>query len=190
MINHHIVMMAHGILMILAWALLIPCGVACGKFLRQPDSLIFFRIHYLVAAVGVLLAIVAWILPLTTTSTTSASSSNAHYYHKLLGKAIMWIALVNVLLYPAMGKPSTTRSGRQIVAVLTHLSLGYMLILAAFGNCVLGIHGKKTSSWWYGGLAVAWAISLTVGGKLWAKTRQPANGVGETQRLLPQADQA
>ncbi|CAB9506704.1 expressed unknown protein [Seminavis robusta] len=176
--HHHDIHVAHGILMLMAWAVLIPCSVACSMLLRRDDSLLFFRVHYILAGLGVLLAIIAWILV--------AHSSSTHQAHPIMGTCVMSITIAIILLYPVMGKPSLPRNPKQQIVVLLHKGLGSLLFVMAVVTFVLGIWRKANAVIWYGGLGAACLITLGVTGVLRQKqTQQQPASVGETQSLLP-----
>jgi len=156
----------HGILMILSWGLLLPLAAAFSFWLRRTPStriaanpssnLTFFRIHYMLAGTGAILAIAGWVIASRNFSTMKWTDN----MHGILGTIVMVGAVINILLYPAMGKPvEETRTARQNVVALFHTYSGYTLIVLSWITCYLAARYATT---YLQGLIACWTSVVIV----------------------------
>lgn len=149
----------HGVLMILSWGLLVPLAASFSFWLRRTPSTIlnassstlaFFRIHYMTAGMGAILAIAGWVIACRNFERMKWTDN----MHGILGTVVMIGAVFNILLYPAMGKPvQETRTARQNVVALIHTCSGYALILLAWITCYLA---ARYAMAYLQGLIVCW----------------------------------
>ena len=184
----HAAVRHHGILMLVSWGFLIPCSIACSFFLRRmdSDSLVFFRVHYLVAAVGMIIAIAGWIISCRQFDTMENGWSKA-YAHGMLGTIVMVASIVIILMYPCMGKPiNAYRSISQKIVAALHTFLGYGIVLLAWITCYIGTR----ITWIYDGPFLigflgCLAAFLLVALSLHYKSRIQQGTHEDQQQLLP-----
>lgn len=130
----------HGILMLLAWGFVLPVSIVCSIALRRrsPNSLVFFRVHYIIAALGMILAIAGTIIGFKNFDTFQSTSAMA-FAHGLVGAIVMCLAIVSILLYPCMGKPQPElRTIFQRIVAVIHSGLGYSIVLLGWITCAMG----------------------------------------------------
>jgi len=176
--------------MLLSWGFLIPCSIACSLFLRRTDeSLVFFRVHYIVAGVGMMLAIAGWIISCRQFETLQSPGWSKAYAHGILGTIVMVTSILLILIYPCMGKPLDNRTISQKIVAALHTVFGYGIVLLAWITCYLGTR----ITWVYDapfltaflGSLVAFLLVVTLLYKVQIQQRTTTSSQEEQQRLLP-----
>ena len=190
----HAVTRHHGILMLLAWAVLIPISIACSSLLRRRDdlaspSLVFFRVHYVIAGAGIVVAIAGWVIGFRQFDTLNVGPSwSKAYVHGILGTLVMCAAVLNALAYPFMGKPiEANRSSSKKMVALLHRYLGYGLVILGWITCYLGtrITWVYDSAFLLGFVGCLVAVSLGILVLFRKSQSQPGATQDEQQQLLP-----
>jgi len=86
---------AHGVLMIAAWCLLLPVGVAVAMFRKAIVAKGgWFRLHFGIQLSGLVVAVSGFALAVSMVSGASGHFSGSNAAHKILGLVIMIIAVM------------------------------------------------------------------------------------------------
>lgn len=94
----------HGLLMIVAWMILLPLAVACSALLRKhdrPPYYLFFRPHYIGAIVATMVSILGFVLAVRnfTTLQEGWDESPIRFAHAVLGTVAMYGIIFNMIIY-------------------------------------------------------------------------------------------
>lgn len=132
---------AHGALMIVAWALLIPIGAAFPRWLRRlypNDDSTWFKRHRMVQSLGAGLVVAGFFLAYNNIG------GNNHFLgtHQQIGLAVFSIMVAQVLL--GICRPHAADDGEKPTKnrfywELAHRNIGRILLCLALVNVILGI---------------------------------------------------
>jgi len=131
---------AHGSLMMLGWGVLIPCGVIIAALMRQRDPL-WFKIHRIVQSVGLVVTLIAFIIAVSVFNVFTAGSQSANLAHGCIGIVVMIIGVLqplNALLRPHLPEAGEAKSTKRKVWEIYHKGGGYLAVLLAVINIILG----------------------------------------------------
>lgn len=123
------IFIAHGVMMLLAWAVFSPMAISLARVLRGKDPM-WFQVHRGLQMFAVVVAFVAWVMMLVRGSRTKTT-------HLAIGSTVMALAIVQVayatFLRPAKG------ADRRAMWTLIHRFLGSVILILAIINCFIGI---------------------------------------------------
>jgi hypothetical protein len=135
----------HAALMLLAWALLIPCGVAVAALFKDfKKDAWWFRVHRAGSVAGLICATVGFAVIAGATS----DANRAHFGggHQRLGLAVMllgWLQPLNAALRPPAPKAGDKAGGakqpRRRVWELVHKGSGRLALCLGFAACASGL---------------------------------------------------
>jgi hypothetical protein len=132
-------MVAHGVLMLLGWGLMLPSGVISARLLKHRPNALWFRLHRILQPVGLVLAIVGWSIALYHFKVFEYGSPGLSWVHAVLGSFTMVLGLlqpINAFVRPH-NVPNVYSSKRQAWEIL-HKSSGYIAVSCGILNVALG----------------------------------------------------
>lgn len=133
---------AHGVLMILAWCLLLPIGIMCSVFRSAfPEDGQWFKNHQSIQGAGLLLVVAAFVVAVVMLPDGSGHFSNSNVAHKIIGLVVVIIAVLqplNAACRPHPAEGGEAKSGKRLAWELLHKNAGRIGALLAIANCILG----------------------------------------------------
>eukprot|EP01134_Creolimax_fragrantissima_P000633 CFRG0633T1 len=159
--------LVHGILMMLAWGILIPIGVTCAMYRGMfGGSIIWLTIHQACNTSAWLLTIAGFAIALILNSTAKFKST-----HSFIGIAIFALVALQPLngwLRPHLPDAGENKSKKRIAWEIIHKWNGRILFLLGIVNPFLGLYfigGRSVLTFsfimysiWVGLLAIFWLI--------------------------------
>jgi hypothetical protein len=130
----------HGILMLLAWVVLIPAGVITAKIrFNNPSDSMWFKVHIALNSLGLMAQLAGVIVILVykadlSNSFQGTTIQKVHYFGGLTIVALGLLQPLNAVFRPDKAEPKTKR--RQFWEYL-HKGTGWLLVLAGIINCAL-----------------------------------------------------
>lgn len=128
--------------MIIAWGLLLPSGAiiaALGK--HRPDAM-WFKVHRVVQPIGLIVALIAWIIALRNFTALQASGDGTlHYPHAILGMITMVIGLIqplNAIFRPHAPKKGEEKTTLRLLWEICHKGLGWVGIFLSIVTISIG----------------------------------------------------
>jgi len=124
----------HGSLMLIGWGILLPSGAIVAKFSKHRENSFWYKVHRVVQPIGLLVAIIGWIIALMNFRALNAKNDpGLSYPHAMCGMVTMVIGIiqpVNALLRPHKvdSEPTTTL---RMAWELLHKGLGWIAIILA-----------------------------------------------------------
>jgi hypothetical protein len=132
----------HGGLMLIGWGFLLPSGVILAAFGKHRPDAWWFKIHRVVQTVGLLIAIISWIIALINFSALQGKGDGTlNYPHAVLGMITMSIGLfqpVNAIFRPHPAKEGEEKSVIRLIWEIFHKGLGYIGIVLAIVTIGIG----------------------------------------------------
>lgn len=130
----------HGVLMIIAWGFLLPCGAITAKFLKHRST--WFKAHRGVQLLGLVLALISFILILRYSNALGDKGSGSlNYPHAVMGVITMSIGLfqpLNAFLRPHLPENNESRTPKRIIWEYTHKILGWGVLILAVVTIGMG----------------------------------------------------
>ena len=131
---------SHGVLMAVAWCLLLPSGVAIAAFRAAiPGDGRWFVLHRLIQVFGVVLTLGGFGLAVAMVSEGHFSGNNAG--HKILGLVTVILAALqplNAVLRPHAPEGGADKTAKRRNWEYLHKSSGYVALACGLANCILG----------------------------------------------------
>lgn len=156
----------HGSLMLIAWGLLLPTGVMVAAFGKHRSDAWWFKVHRIIQPLGLLFAIIAWIIALRHFSVLGKKPDGAslNYPHAVLGMTTMVIGLIqpiNAIFRPHPPKEGEDKALLRFVWELLHKGLGWIgillgLITVGMGTTLILDNAQKIT------FQVCYALSIGV----------------------------
>ena len=171
--------MAHAVLMALAWGLLFPGGALASRLLKSRGGPRFFRAHMAANGVGFLFLCVAFGLIVNYVG----ADGGGHYQdlHAKLGLAVFvlfWAQPVNGLLRPKPTAKGAQPTRGRFLWELAHKNFGRALIALALLTCLLGVaetEGAGAAAALVKGCLALWVLWCVIGlggGAVWLERRK------------------
>ena len=129
---------AHASLMLIGWGWLIPSGAILARFLKHRP--IWFHLHRAVQSLGLLSALIGFIIALKNFETLD-SSTNMGYNHAVMGVVTMALGLfqpINGLVRPHAAEDGDDKTSARVAWEFVHKGLGYAAIVLAIVTVGLG----------------------------------------------------
>ncbi|KAL7473637.1 hypothetical protein ACHAXS_014091 [Conticribra weissflogii] len=176
----------HGSLMIVGWGWILPSGVVFARFYKHGERASWLRWHRALQSLGLAVASIAWIIALVNFDVFGGSGGGGKdYVHGVLGTVLMalgWIQPMNAFARPRNDEDVVVggvKSTARIVWEGVHKSVGYLAVLLAVGNIVVGttLVPMPRDRWkfqlGYGvgavGAVVILVVALVVDGRRWRR---------------------
>jgi hypothetical protein len=152
---------AHGIIMTIAWAIIVPFGIGAARFLKDRKGLgaTWFRVHRISQAVAWVVFLAGFIIALVM---TSGDTHHHHGSHGVIGYITVIIGLVQPL--NAAIRPPPVPAGELVVCSkrflweLVHKGSGYVAALLAVAAIFTGLAFMDA----HVGLFVAYAVLVVL----------------------------
>jgi hypothetical protein len=137
---------AHGTLMLLSWGLMLPSGVIAAKFLKHRTGggsttvPLWFRIHKILQPLGLVVALVGWIIALRNFQVLDEGGTTKQVMHVGLGMLTMILGLLqplNAFFRPHKEKDDSVSAKRRCWEIL-HKGSGYLAVFAGLVTVGLG----------------------------------------------------
>lgn len=133
---------AHGVLMLLAWCLVLPIGIMCSVFRAGfPEEGAWFKQHQNFQWTGLMLVIAAFVVAVVMLPAGSGHFSGGNVAHKVIGLVVVVLAVLqpfNAACRPHPPGAGEEKSGKRLVWELTHKNSGRIAASLAITNCILG----------------------------------------------------
>ena len=142
---------AHGIFMVITWALLIPAGIFCARFLKHKDPL-WFKLHQGIQSAGSLLGIAAFVIAIF-----GATSDHFSFGHAIIGLIVTILAVTQPI--GAAFRPGKDASSRRTFNLL-HWWFGRLAVLLAWINIMTGLNVNNTGTALYIVIAIWYVIVI------------------------------
>lgn len=143
--SSYIAFIAHGVLMIVAWGIIMPTGVIVASVLKHRPNNFWFRAHKKIQITGLILAIIGLVIIMmhSTALSDKGAGGSSRYIHGIIGLTIMTIGIfqpINAYFRPHAnsGDPKTIKK-RQLWELL-HKVLGYGVLIVVEVNIWIGIY--------------------------------------------------
>ncbi|KAJ3360068.1 DOMON domain-containing protein frrs1L [Allomyces javanicus] len=162
--NRAAMLIAHGVLMAVAWSVVSFMGIYAARFLKNIRPKAWFPIHRALLTLVVVLTLIAFAIAV-------AATDGAHFssIHGALGLAVVALSVMQALLGVAIDKwfnPTRTRAPWHDKL---HWMLGYVVAVLAPANVFLGHFAIESATWV---LAVNGAVvGAAVGVFIWAQVK-------------------
>ena len=178
--------------MVVSWGFLLPLGVLSARLLRHlPDNALWFKINRVLQPMGLLLAIVGWIVALAGPFDVLGSGIyDASFAHGVMGTIVMGLGIfqpINAFVRPHKpSNPEEAPSPNRRKWEITHKSAGYIAVVVGFINCFIGMAlvGKYSDQFFYALIASAATLVAFGAGACWDKRRQRETEPTEAQGLV------
>lgn len=126
---------AHASLMLIGWGWLLPTGTLFARFLKHRPEALWFQIHRVLQVVGLLFAIVGWIIALVNFDVFRDKGHHS-YKHGILGMVTMVLGLLqplNALLRPTHDGTTKddAKTALRVVWEYAHKGTGYVALALA-----------------------------------------------------------
>lgn len=131
--------MLHAVLMVVGWAALLPVGVLIARF-RPGAGATWFQAHRVTQFVGLVAVIVAFVLILKAYQASGKENFNSD--HARIGLAAVVLGLLqpfNAFIRPSAASSGFKRTQARALWEVVHKGAGYVAILLAWLNIVLGL---------------------------------------------------
>ena len=137
-INTTTLYLVHGILMILAWSLLIPGGIFVARFTKQALGVWWFRLHWGSMLLGLFFTIVGFALAVSAKTTRHFTG-----VHNAMGLTVFIVAILQTVLGQWINVRFDPKRTEIPWSDRVHWYMGRLLYLAALVNVFLGIFAYK-----------------------------------------------
>lgn len=132
----------HGSLMIIAWGLLLPSGAIIAALGKHRSDAMWFKVHRVVQPIGLIVALIAWIIALRNFTALQASGGGTlHYPHAILGMITMVIGLIqplNAIFRPHAPKKGEEKTTLRLLWEICHKGLGWVGIFLSIVTISIG----------------------------------------------------
>lgn len=133
-------MLIHGSLMLIGWGFLLPSGAIIAAFGKHRPNAWWFKVHRVIQPVGLIFAIVGWIVALRSFTALEGKGS-LNYDHAVLGMTTMVIGLIQPV--NAIFRPHTPKEGEEKTTLrrlweICHKGLGWVGIILAIVTIGIG----------------------------------------------------
>ncbi|KAJ3373123.1 hypothetical protein GGF31_001111 [Allomyces arbusculus] len=162
--NRTAMLIAHGVLMAVAWSVVSFMGIYAARFLKNIRPKTWFPLHRALLSLVVVLTLIAFAIAVAATDCEHFSST-----HGALGLAVVVLSVMQALLGVAIDKwfdPTRTRAPWHDKL---HWALGYIVAVLAPVNVVLG-HFEIESATWVLALNGA-VVGAAIGVFVWAQVK-------------------
>lgn len=168
---------AHGLLMTVSWGFLLPAGAVIAKFFKHKAPL-WFHCHRAFQVLGLLIALVGWIIALVNFKPLGNSTSDNVNNHGAVGIVVMVLGLLqplNAVIRPHATKPGEQKTMPRFLWECLHKGSGWLAIALSVWVISLGIENlydqeksafpnAKRDFWVLYGAALAVVLVLAVVG--------------------------
>lgn len=152
---------AHGWLMSVAWALLVPVAIIVARFYKDTLGVWWFRLHAALLTLCLAMTVAGFGMAVWF---TRVHFSGANATHKIAGLAITISTVLQCLLGIVADRLWTPqRAATPAVPDKLHWWYGRVLALAALANCFLGLIAYEAGFAWYVLVGVVWGALLVWG---------------------------
>ncbi|KNE71661.1 hypothetical protein AMAG_16216 [Allomyces macrogynus ATCC 38327] len=162
--NRAAMLIAHGVLMAVAWSVVSFMGIYAARFLKNIRPKSWFPIHRALLTLVVVLTLIAFAIAV-------AATDGAHFssIHGALGLAVVVLSVMQALLGVAIDKWFDPTRSRAPWHDKLHWVLGYIVAVLAPANVFLGHFAIESATWV---LALNGAVvGAAVGVFVWAQVK-------------------
>jgi hypothetical protein len=127
----------HGVLMFLAWGVLLPFGVTFARFAKSLPNAAWFKVHRVIMPLGLLLALGGFIAALLMVQTNKFKTG-----HAFIGVVVMVLGLlqpINAALRPHPPGPGERKTCKRLAFEIIHRYSGRFALVLAAVNMFIGL---------------------------------------------------
>lgn len=136
----------HGTLMLLEWGFILPLGIIGARFLRHRPNNMWFQVHVGMQLVGLLYALVGWVIALKNFNVLGSGSGTSlqeqkAYAHAVCGTVTMCIGLLqplNAFFRPRPPEDGEQKKKSRVAWEFVHKGMGYIGTILALVTIGLG----------------------------------------------------
>jgi hypothetical protein len=136
------VYLAHGLLMMIGWGLLLPAGAIIARFCKHRPNGLWFKLHRGIQIFGLLLTIIGWIIALTYFDGFGGGEGFVSYEHGICGMVVMILGCLqpfNAFIRPhAPEDPAEDKTTLRTTWEVIHKGSGWFAVLLAIPTIALG----------------------------------------------------